>query len=126
MNEVRFGGVAALQAEITRLQQEIASLKRGGTPHEGSSSACTKELSDANQACGELYCTTARLWRELCSARRVSEKLKAELELQQELVNRGYRGSTDEYAASLRRVVDALNYRSLNASVVVLERAREA
>ena len=56
----------------------------------------------------------------------MSEKLKAELELQQELVNRGYRGSTDEYAASLRRVVDALNYRSLNASVVVLERAREA
>ena len=125
VNEVRFGGVAALQAEVARLQQEIADLKRGGIPQEGVDLNAASDLGEANLVCGELYCTVAFLWRELCKAREMCDRTRDELKLKEALVGRFQAGEGGSFVESLKRSAQLWSDRNAGSDVVGVERERD-
>ena len=126
MNEVRFGGVAALQAEVARLQQEITDLKMGGIPKEGVDLNAARDLGEANLVCGELYCTVAFLWRELCKAREMCDRIKDELKLKEELVNRLQKGESGSFIESLKRSAQLWSDQNAGSDVVGIARESDS
>ena len=126
VNEVRFGSVAALQQEITRLQQELRQL-RSSHPVADSpsfSSYLLKELSVCNRTCSEMYCTVASLLRELNGMKDSYARLRNELRMKENVVDRMTKGEfdSDEYVQSLKSTVNSLLRQNLNGNTVFLEK----
>lgn len=79
VNEIRFGSVPALQAEIQRLRAKLAA------PRESDEASIPakllQELVAAHETAAATFCQNAALWREIRSARETADRLRGEFRL---------------------------------------------
>ena len=86
VNEVRFGSVAALQAEIARLQTQLQQVSHLDDSHV--SVQLMKELVSAHRSASEMYIQNAELWRQLHGLQTSILRLRCELRTQHDVCER--------------------------------------
>ena len=86
MNEVRFGSVAALQAEIARLQAQLQQVSHSNDSRV--SVQLMRELVSAHRSASEMYVQNAELWHHLHGLQESILRLRCELRTQHDVCER--------------------------------------